>query len=290
MLLTLSQQQNLVSRGLATQKINGDLITFKYHRKVMYDYLWKQEPQMLECRGHTYDLNTGEIVLAAPTKTFNYLEDNWWGDVDLDTGVTAYKKYNGFMGTMAIHNGDFVFGTTGTTNSDYAKMFREEFFRNYDSDTERWGDYYTWLFEVLHENDPHIVDETPGLVYLGNRVNSNGNFYPAISNRNENDVWYPNTTLGTMLEIVKQVKHEGFMLYTDDGRVCKLKSPYYVGKKKLMRAKDKLITELWNEKGLDNLPKMWHPIVSKLIRDVWEADWRAMPEQDRRKVLESYFN
>jgi hypothetical protein len=55
-----------------------------------------------------------------------------------------------------------------------------------------------------------------------------------------------------------------------------------------MRAKDSFITELWNEKGLDKLPEMWHPIVSELIRDVWEADWRAMPEQDRRKVLESY--
>ena len=41
-LLTLQQQQELVKKGLAVAKTNNNLITFKYHRKVMYDYLWKQ--------------------------------------------------------------------------------------------------------------------------------------------------------------------------------------------------------------------------------------------------------
>lgn len=294
MLLTLQQQQELVRKGLAVAKTNGKFITFKYHRKVMYDYLWKKYPELLECRGHTYDVETGELVLAAPTKTFNYLEDGHWSDVPMDTKITAYKKYNGFMGTVSVHDGEYVLGTTGTVNGthEFGQMFRQKFneavtmLASHSSfNTNR---KITWLYEVIHENDPHIVYEKPGLVYLGNRVNSTGKFYPAVSERDENDTWYPNMTLGQMLEIVKEVKHEGFMLYDQNGNVCKLKSPYYVGKKKLMRSKDKFIEQLWNERGLDQLPEMWHSTVLLLIQDVWEADWRAMPEQDRRKVLESY--
>jgi hypothetical protein len=290
MLLTLEQQQKLVSRGLAIAKTNANLITFKYHRKVMYDYLWKQEPEMLECRGHTYDLNTGKIVLAAPTKTFNYLEDSWWNDVSLDTPVKLYKKFNGFMATVAVHNGEVIVGTTGTTNSNYVSMAKEMIFNDYPEDSiKKWGNGFTWLFEICHVNDPHIVDEKPRAYYLGGRDNMIGDYIP-IRNFIEYESSYHQCTLAQALEIIKDCKHEGYMCYTNDGtnRVCKLKSPYYVGKKKLMRAKDSFITELWNEKGLDKLPEMWHPIVSELIRDVWEADWRAMPEQDRRKVLESY--
>ena len=291
MLLTLSQQQELVRKGLAVAKTNGKFITFKYHRKVMYDYLWKKYPELLECRGHTYDLTNGNLVLAAPTKSFNYLEDGHWKDVPLDTKVNIYKKFNGFMATMSVYEGEVVIGTTGTTNSDYAKMAREMIYRDFDEHNIRnnFGTTGTYLFEICHPNDPHIVKEKHEAVYLGYRSHvtdkhyTAGEYVPVASSE-----WWHDITLGKALEIVRYVKHEGFMVYDTAGKVCKMKSPYYVGKKKLMRSKDKFIEQLWNERGLDQLPEMWHSTVLLLIQDIHEADWRAMPEQDRRKVLESY--
>lgn len=292
MLLTLSQQQELVRKGLAVAKTNGKFITFKYHRKVMYDYLWKKYPELLECRGHTYDLTNGNLVLAAPTKSFNYLEDGHWKDVPLDTKVNIYKKFNGFMATLSVYEGEVVIGTTGTTNSDYAKMAREMIYRDFDEHNIRnnFGTTGTYLFEICHPNDPHIVEEKYGAAYLGYRSHvtdkhyTAGEYVPVAADSN----YYHHITLGEALEIARKVKHEGFMVYDEKGNVCKMKSPYYVGKKKLMRSKDKFIEQLWNERGLDQLPEMWHSTVLLLIQDVWEADWRAMPEQDRRKVLESY--
>lgn len=292
MLLTLSQQQELVRKGLAVAKTNGKFITFKYHRKVMYDYLWKKHPELLECRGHTYDLTNGNIVLAAPTKSFNYLEDGHWKDVPLNTKVNIYKKFNGFMATLSVYKGEVIIGTTGTTNSDYAKMAREMIFKDwYESTIEHSlrGCKGTYLYEICHPSDPHIVEEKHEAVYLGYRSHVTdthyeaGEYTPVPSREYHFDI-----TLGEALEVTRKVKHEGFMVYDTEGNVCKMKSPYYVGKKKLMRSKDKFIEQLWNEQGLDQLPSMWHDIVMLLIQDVWESDWRAMPEQERRKVLESY--
>ena len=124
-MLTYEQQLDLVQKKLATAKTVGNLTTFKYARRVMYDYLWNDHPELLECRGHTYDNTNGKLVLAAPRKSFNYLENGTWDDVPDDQPVIAYKKFNGFMATASMYNGELVVGTTGTTGSDYAKMARK---------------------------------------------------------------------------------------------------------------------------------------------------------------------
>ena len=76
--------QRLVAAKLATVSTNGHLDTFKYARRVMFDYLWDTDPALLECRGITYDNRTGALVVAAPRKSFNYLENGWWKDVPLE--------------------------------------------------------------------------------------------------------------------------------------------------------------------------------------------------------------
>lgn len=292
--LTYQEQLNLVEKGLATVKVKGDISVFKYSRKVMYDYLWDDYPELLECRGHAYNNKTGELIIAAPRKSFNYLENNNWANVPLDTKVTMYKKFNGFMATLTVYNDEILIGTTGTTDSDYAKMAREMILKIYGHNEAailKWPKDVTYLFEICHPDDPHIVHENPGAVYLGCRAKvddvymKKGEFFPVLDNFED---YHPSVTLKEAIEITNNVKHEGFMVYDEHGNVCKMKSPYYVGKKKLMRSRSNFIEQLWNEKGLDTLPEMWHDVVRLLIRDVWEADWRAMSDQERRKVLESY--
>lgn len=291
MLLTYSQQLDLVKNKLAVVSRNEELRldTFKCHRRVMYDYLWKKHPECLECRGHTYDIHTGELVIAAPRKSFNYLEDGWWEDVPLDTEVEAYKKFNGFMATLSVHNGQAIIGTTGSTKSNFVGMAKEKISKmfNLQSVGSDWDNNYTWLFEIVHEADPHIVHETPGAKYLGCRRKDTSEFTPVACDASGGKFI---TTLGLMLEIVKQVKHEGFMLYDKQGDVCKLKSPYYVGKKKLMRANKDRVDQMYNQtvQFLTGMPDMWHDAVIRIVQRIDKRDWLGYSEQHRRQVLEDF--
>lgn len=296
-LLTLAQQTDLVNRKLAVSKQNGNLITFKYHRRVMYDYLWKQYPELLECRGHTYDLTTGELVLAAPTKTFNYLEDEridsngvktggYWSDVPLDTRVDIYKKFNGFLANVSIHRGEVIVGTTGTTNSDYAKMAREMIFKRWpDEQIKLFSPNITWLFEICHPDDPHIVEENSGAKFLGNRDNKTGEYIP----NNPGEAYF-NITLAQALEIVAECKHEGFMVYDAQGNCCKLKSPYYVGKKKLMRANKDAVESMyrdtfkyWGNTGID---RYWLQLIEEIVNTIDKDLWIGYSDQQRRAIIE----
>lgn len=304
-LLTLAQQQDLVNRKLATSKQVGDLITFKYSRRVMYDYLWKKHPECMESRGHTYDVNTGEIVLAAPTKSFNYLEDNWWSDVPLDTKVDIYKKYNGFMASLNVYNGEIVVGTTGTTNSDYAVWAKEMILKKYEKyDTYLSGEEYikmyfprdiTMLYEICHPEDPHIVNEEPGAKYLGFRYNNHPDFDWFIPcqyyDSNTPTEYYRDITLEEALKIVENYKHEGFMCYDamKPQNVCKLKSPYYVGKKKLMRANDALVDRMYSDTrqfNMNTLPEMWYDVAQEITERFYNGDWKSMTDQQRRIEIE----
>jgi hypothetical protein len=123
-LLTFDQQESLVSQGLAIRKVDDaqGLVTYKYHRKVMFDNLWNKYPETLECRGHVYSLATGELVQAPPRKSFNYLENGHWQGLPLDTPVRYMKKYNGFMAAATMHQGRRIISTTGTTTSQYVSM------------------------------------------------------------------------------------------------------------------------------------------------------------------------
>ena len=291
-LLTYEQQLELVKKKLAVVSRNEELglDTFKYHRRVMYDYLWAKHPEVMECRGHTYDYKTGEIVLAAPRKSFNYLEDGYWKDKPLSTEVHMYKKWNGFMATMSVYNGELIVGTTGSTKSEYAQWAKQEILKNYPAAPEwhRNGKSEgTWLFEICVNQDPHIVKENIGAHYLGFR-NVNGIHY-------EPGEYTPVggfktvTTLEEAIKIAEEYKGEGFMIYDSNGECCKLKSPYYVGKKKLMRMKDSAITKLWTTGKVDGLPEMWQNVSHDLVRTYSGNYWLELHEQDRRKVLEDLF-
>ena len=288
MILTFEQQNDLVEKGLATRKDNGKLSTFKYARKVMYDYLWDKHPELLECRGHTYDNTNGKLVIAAPTKTFNYLENGTWVHKALDNKVKAYKKYNGFMAAMSVYEGEVVVSTTGTTTSDYAKLARQEIFKQWPEEkVEKWGEGYTWLFEVCHESDPHIVNERNSIYYLGGRSTDGSNFEPCFT---DTASLVQIQTLQDAIEYCKIDKGEGFMLYDQEGNCCKIKTDYYIGKKKLMRMPKSKIHAMWDSpKTVQNtLPKYWSGVVDFILSTQAEVDWLEMTAQQRRKELEKF--
>lgn len=282
---TYEDMLDLQAKGLAVVSQNGDLATFKYARKVMHDYLWKTDSKLLECRGHTYDVKTGKLIVAAPRKSFNYLEDGWWSDKPLDTPVIAYKKYNGFMACVSRHGQMGLISTTGSTKSDFVKMAEEYITAvNYHWLTED----YTLLYEIVHPDDPHIVAEPIGAHYLGSRDKTTGAFTPYGKPED--------TYLGTLkgiLAIAEVNTGEGFMVYdlhNDPDRLApaKIKTPYYVGKKKLMRLSKNNSEFMYNSPMIfaDSLPLMWQDVPQKIRSAFTKEEWLEANEMQRRLFLE----
>jgi hypothetical protein len=299
MLLTIQQQEDLVSQGLATKKVNDKLglVTYKYAKRVMYDYLWAKHPELMECRGHTYDIATGELVLCPPQKSFNYdeagnLPSPAWLDKPLDTPVLAARKWNGFMASARIWNGELVVGTTGTTNeetSKYVGWAKEEIRKlgKYDQPSKS----LTSVYEIIHTDDPHIVDDgKQRAIYLLSRGVLSG-------------VWPRGlhaTTLGQVLEDAKTAKHEGWMVYdraeyeagTAVPATCKIKTDYYVGKKKLMRANKKAAESLFvRNHGMSNflykLPISWWSLAAAIPSYTTQDVWVSSTDQQRRAIIEA---
>lgn len=274
-------------RGLATLKNDGKYTTFKYARKAMYEYLWYQIPDLLESRGHVYSNATKELVQAAPRKSFNYLERNYWKDIPLDTPVEMYKKVNGFMACATLHDGELLVSTTGTTTSDYAMWAKELIVNNYKLYDLIIAPDITALFEVVVQQDPHIVKERQGLHLLGVREKANGDFHPMSG--------YTRCTLEQALEIAKSDRGEGFMLYPmqadgtyDYNNCCKLKTDYYIGKKKLMRMTAKNV-ELMYKNGFEmanTLPEMWYDVPRLIVSNINKDAWLGISDQQRRVILE----
>lgn len=284
MLNTYEQMLDLVKQKLATVSVNDNLSTFKYARRVMFDYLWDTNPLLMECRGHTYDNTTGEIIVAAPTKSFNYLENNWGRELQPDTKVQIAKKYNGFLACVSKHEGQIVVSTTGSTKSEFVAMAKSLL----PVCIEQLPSFATDFYEIIHGNDPHIVDEgTFRAEWLGCRDKSTGEVlaWGGLSDFMTRD---------EALQIAAKDKGEGFMMYAegDYSKAYKLKTPYYVGKKKLMRMSKNNVDIMYKFPNtiVESLPEMWKHLPEIITVAFRKEEWTEMNDQERRKFLETIIN
>lgn len=144
------------------------------------------------------------------------------------------------------------------------------------------------FFEVCHESDPHIVDDKQGVHYLGIRENTaDSKFLPIMS---DVESFLAIKTLRDAIEYCTVDRGEGFMLYDELGNCCKLKTDYYIGKKKLMRMPKSKIPAMWNNPKLfqDSLPTCWNDVVEYILYTQEQESWLEMTDQQRRKELEKF--
>lgn len=292
MIPTYEQQLNLVNQGYAIKSENGNLVTFKYARKVMFDKLWDKIPGVRECRGHTYDKNTGELILLPFEKYFNYGENGTWNNIPLDTIVYMYQKYNGYMAAAAMRNDKLIVGTTGSTKSDFAIRAKELILENKLLHTlfvnSAFSSSSTILLEILDEKDQHIIgrteDNTAKLLAVRN-------IYQSSQVRSPEFI----CTLQEALNEVKVGVCEGWVVEFTGSfgkQTCKLKTDYYVGKKALMRANKEKVRRMFEdtEEYSVTLPARWRRAPEVIIGAYGSPElWIETPEQDRRKFLEGYF-
>ena len=300
---TYQEQLNFVDRGFAVKSVNGNLTTFKYSRKVMYDNLWNKIPGILECRGHTYDNQTGELVVLPLMKTFNYKENDWsHPEIALNRKVTLHTKFNGFMGAVScVKENEFIFSTTGSTKSEYAEKVQEmftqklvyDYFYGTEFTEEKHNLYhpnpgYTCLYEVIRQDDPHIVDSglNNTMISLGIRDHTTGDWYP-------DHLFSAELEFGEALEFCKTNKGEGWMVYYDSTQApFKLKTDYYVYKKKLMRMSASWIDRIFDtytDEVYCNWPKTWYNVARAITIREDKYDWCEMLDQERRVIIEQIY-
>lgn len=267
-----------------------DWSVLKYVRDVFYKNLWNTDSALLECRGHVVD-SDNKPVSTPLTKVFNYLENGAGSELKDDTIVWAERKINGSMLHVTNTKEGILFGTTGSavlgdieTENDFLNRGRDLFYKVIDQDLfKKQSNSITFIFEVVDNvNDPHIIEDEDGLYLLAARSLSGYliprndlELFAAKNNHNRNFklklAEAKVTTFGELVKEVKTCKHEGFMVMNADGYVCKLKSPFYLNKKRVKKiSADKLFSKDWKIHFDDDYYAIIEEIHSKYTKDQWE--------------------
>lgn len=272
---------------LVSMKPAGDgIFVLKYKKKVFYDNLWND--YIAECRGSIVDANFN-LVAYPFTKIYNYGIEKEAPVLPADTKVTAFRKVNGFMCAMTWHNGALLVSTTGSTDSPFVLMVEDlmgESYFKFENFCEAHSDY-TFMFECVHRDDPHIIPEKEGLYLLGYRKKEWGspvehdpyNLMEHARKLGTINVESVTTNMARLQEMAKSCKHEGFVFYTDDGVSAKIKSPYYLTSKWVARnpRTDKLVD--LNKDIKHNLDEEYYPLVDAIRANI--VEYTAMDEQAR---------
>jgi hypothetical protein len=263
------------------------LFVLKYKRKVFYDNLWNE--YLEECRGTVVDADFN-VIQRPFTKIYNYGVEARSPVVSDDTIVSAYRKINGFMAAITWYQDDILVSTTGSIDSDFVKYVYDlidvERYRKVCKQYPNW----TFMFECVHPDDPHIIPEVPGMYLLGYRektwesvVSIDSIMYAGLLDQFNCfgcDSYI--ITMSGLMQIAKNSKHEGFVFYTKDGVSAKIKSPYYLIKKALARKQDILSL------NKQIVAEEYYPLVDHLmsIRD----NFNAMAEQTRLQYIRDWLS
>ena len=285
-------KEYVATSGLVNMKSAGEgIYVLKYKKKVFYDNLWNDH--IAECRGSIVDADFN-LVSYPFTKIYNYGIEKEAPALKADTKVTAHRKINGFMVACTLHDGKLLVSTTGSTDSPYVAMAKELIDEaKYLDLCSRWAGY-TFMFECVHRNDPHIVPEKEGMYILGYRENQ-------WHSRVEHDpfmlmemgralgCFVPESILTNMAQLqvlAKECKHEGYVFYTDDGVSAKIKSPYYLTSKWVARnpRTDKLVD--LNKDIKHNIDEEYYGLIDAIRANI--AEYTALDEQARLEWVRNY--
>lgn len=289
----LQQYSNLVTTRPSK---DGRFLVVKYKREVFFKDLW--DDFLRECRGMVLDLNY-DIVSLPFTKIHNYgVEKDAPGFSDHEL-VLACRKVNGFMIAATWHDGDILWSTTGSVDSEYIGYAKDMFDRMSDRSKHQfkqclstWS-YATFLFECVHPMDPHIVDEEPGLYLLATRAKAlDARVIPWSTDTIADDVKVPENKIIRFSELKEELvncKHEGFVFYSlGDARASKIKSKHYLTKKALMRKNFDKIKTL--DKSM--VDEEFYPLIDwfKEFDDDRRTFFEVFDEQARREYLENWLS
>lgn len=148
------------------KKLTDHISSFNFTEKAFYDKVWNEQTQ--KARGLFVNVSTGEVVARSYEKFFNIGENDSVKTTELRRKlcfpVSAYLKYNGYMGVVGYDSEkDELWIASKTTNqSDFAKGFKDILEKAIDTTILKSvakEKNVSFVFEVIDAiNDPHIID------------------------------------------------------------------------------------------------------------------------------------
>lgn len=297
---------NLVAQGLVHKKTYTDgpyagLSVLKYKNNVFWDNLWHKDARLLDCRGMVVDAEDN-VVIWPFTKIFNRFENNT--NLPDDRMVDAVRKVNGFMAAASLYNGEILVSTTGTLDSDFAKMAKEHIVNSWnrgdDHLTNLLGMGVTLVFEICDATDPHIVDEKPGAYLIGCRFHNTGTMMPEIALDGlvsltgwQRPKYQNSIPFGDVVKMADTCSHEGFVVRDPQmgTLLLKIKSPHYLAKKFLMRGGDNKWDMIWDnpQTAKQRIDEEYYELLDHIREYYTKEAWSVMDSQQRRKIVEDYF-
>lgn len=313
--------KDLISQGIVKAKTYTEgpytgLSVLKYSNSVFWDNRWGEDSRLLDCRGMVVDQDDN-VVIWPFTKIFNRFENET--DLPLDMHVSAVRKVNGFMASAGAYKDKLLISTTGTLDSEFAQLAEKYILDSCQNLTQmiNWmeGAGATFIFEICDPNDPHIVAEEVGVYLIGIRVHGEADSYmtpetgldafakvygfkrPEVFNTVKvNDHQSRFITFGDVVGMAKTCDHEGFIVRSIDQPgyplLMKIKSPYYLTKKFLMRGGIKKCEAIWDHG--DRVKKIveeeYYPLVDFLKSTYNKDQWMSLNEQARGDVIDQFIN
>jgi hypothetical protein len=92
------------------------------------------------------------------------------------------------------------------------------------------------------------------------------------------------TNMGRIQELTKECRHEGYVVYTDDGRSTKIKSPYYLVNKWV--ARNPRTDKLMNPDFKKQIDEEYYPLLLAIQQNI--VEYTAMNEQERLAWVRNY--
>lgn len=149
--------------------------SFNFKPMVFKGRLW--DSQTIKARGLFFNNETKKIILRSFDKFFNINERENTKLMNLkkvfNFPVNEYVKYNGFLGLQGILDGELIYSSKSSVESEHSKWFKDIFENSIpNSDRELIYNFIeknncTFVYEVIDPvNDPHIIKYDKPFVVL----------------------------------------------------------------------------------------------------------------------------
>jgi RNA ligase len=293
----IRKREEYVAAGLlrSDRTDDGRLAVYTYTDQCTYARAWDEIT--LNCRGHVFDLHTGECVARPFPKFFNLGENPaslpecfpW------DQPYEIYEKLDGWLGVLYRHHGMFQVATRGSFHSSGA-VWATAHIQAFDFSC--LPDAATLCFEIIHPAQRIILDyqgqETLFVLAAFNRFTREEYQRPVVAEwaRAIGLPIVPVLDPMSLEELLQTQKvrelFEGFVIRFSDGRRVKVKTEWYLRIAKIMAGLTPIaVWEVMSagkvqEAYLAQIPEELRSLAEK-YRDILEGQYaRTVQDIDRR--------
>lgn len=297
----------LVSKKFATVQISADNLfkVYKYSKQTFWNNSWGESEWLVKARGIVLD-QAGRIVSHPFDKVFNLHENGAGDDIEDSRPIIKVGKLNGFLGIVSAHpfkKGELIAHTQGSFDGPYVGYFTEYLLKPpVRGAVTRFlcKHNVTLMFEVIHPEDPHIIEYPPemmGLHLIGIRGKSQEDKIwtqervdeAALEMGLRRPMW-ERTTFGEMKRELKVTQTEGFMVHADNEQqdlLLKAKSPFYLVNKFLGRMGKSKISHMYSDPKSfkKTVDEEFYPLVDVLTASITKEDFAAMSNEERVQLV-----